>query len=620
MRKLRQGMLSTFALLFAAGTMKPLQAQYRVPGASAPRPITTTFTSLVYGAPPSYLWIQVKWGPGRDDFVRPEITATTSLIFQNGQAAPKTALCPTPSGPNCGNVHVQVTGFYYGSLGIATRFYATKIVILPTALRRSPTPHSASSGYRSPTSAQGPPMSQGGPAGKNVGVVTRSGTIEALRPGYFELSSPGRAALWVRDIGARITEHGRLIGSMSLRVGESVEVQGRTVGAQLWADGILVSPSATEPNPSVNNSPLGRTASASPSAPSQHAGLRTVLKQQETRAYQADRKFLAYQVKFQLGQVDRHINLLNALMRNSTCAASCRSALENGLASANQVKLTLKRTTRPISNLSAQLRHFVPPRELSGGPTHSPRGGRLGGGSSSAGGGASGCTAPQISSLSTSQGQPGDPIMINGSGFTNQAHPQMRPSVTMILAGTSYMLGVAFINDSQVLVEVPGPIGLQAQTSYIYLSTCQNSNAVPFEFEPEISVVQLPIQPIDASFANFTCGIDGCGSSSGAFGTSSLFPQFYGLAIDAIHAGIYTGRRGDDQFFSGYQLKNGWVLDSVSFTPFHTATSGNGCTLEGDTIGSTSPFADVHCWVSPFGTAGYVLAIYIHGPKGVSYQ
>lgn len=248
MRKILPEVFWALAVLLAAGTVRLLLAQYRVSRASAPPPTTATFKSLVYAAPPSYLWIQIKWGPGKDDFVRPQISSTTS-ITENGRLAPKSALCPTPTGPNCGNVWVVVTGFYYGSLGIATRFYATKIVILPEGSVGSANPPPAYSGYHPPVyngyhppaAKYSPPAAQTGQAPPS-GQTALTGTIQALRPGYFELGVAGRAPLWVREFGARIEQSGRLIGPNLLRVGETVEVQGSAVGAQLWATQISVLP------------------------------------------------------------------------------------------------------------------------------------------------------------------------------------------------------------------------------------------------------------------------------------------------------------------------------------------------------------------------------------------
>ena len=640
MRRLRQEMLSALAILLAAGTASLLSAQYKVPGTSAPRPTTATFTSLVYGAPPSYGWIQIKWGPGKDDFVRPQILATTSIL-ENGRPAPKSALCPTPTGPNCGNVQVQVTGYYYGSLGLATRFYATKIVILPEGAARAANPPRYGgyhpppyNGYHPPAANNNPPAAPAGQA-PPAGQTTLAGTIQAVRSGYFELTVTGRAPVWVREIGARIEQNGRAISPNFLSVGESVQVQGRMVGIQLWATEVLVGsarPSAGPTRP-AGEPPASANHSQRQTPPTQiTAQQEAQLAQQgpvedkaklDALAKHSHEQFLAYEAKFQMQQVDRHIALLNSLLKNSACVAGCRTVIQSGLADATQVRSNINRTMQPIGNLNEQLRHYIPPRELSGGPTISPRGGTAGpGGSPARGGSSGGCTAPQITSLSPSQGQPGDPIMISGSGFTNPANPQAGPSITMVLRGGSYGLGETFINDSQVIVGVPGPTGVESQTAYVYVTTCQNSNAFPFQFEPEISVEQLPVASNEASFADFSCGIDSCGSVSGVFGNSPMFPGYAGLAVDAIHAGALTGRRGDDQFFSnGYQLKNGWVLDSVNFSQEYTSNSRNGCTLAGDPIGSASPSVDVHCWVSPrSGQAGYVLGIYIHGPKGVPYQ
>jgi hypothetical protein len=98
-------------------------------------------------------------------------------------------------------------------------------------------------------SAGAPAASPQPPAARTAlpGVTTLTGVIQNLRVGWLQLAVAGRAAIWVRDFGARILQNGRPIGANFLRVGERVQVQGRMVGAQLYATEISVVASESAP-------------------------------------------------------------------------------------------------------------------------------------------------------------------------------------------------------------------------------------------------------------------------------------------------------------------------------------------------------------------------------------
>lgn len=156
---------ATLWFCFAAQAMRA-QAVSEIPAAA--RPTSVTYNSLVYGADPGYTWILIKWGAGKNAFVRPQILSTTR-IFENGQPAPKSALCPTPQGLNCGNVTVQVVGFYYGNwMGLATKFYASTITILnspriPPHLGPSIRPTTLRTNGLNPYGSNPPPPASGPP-------------------------------------------------------------------------------------------------------------------------------------------------------------------------------------------------------------------------------------------------------------------------------------------------------------------------------------------------------------------------------------------------------------------------------------------------------------------------
>jgi|GEM_PF-3132269 len=112
-------------------------------------------------------------------------------------------------------------------------------------------------------------------ARSSAGQISLAGTIQAFRAGYLELALAGRAPLWVRELGARIDQNGRLIGPNFLRVGETVQVQGRMVEGQLWATAITVLPpsssvAGTAPSPGTMTRTI-RSPSQSPNSAPQYA-------------------------------------------------------------------------------------------------------------------------------------------------------------------------------------------------------------------------------------------------------------------------------------------------------------------------------------------------------------
>jgi hypothetical protein len=316
----------------------------------------------------------------------------------------------------------------------------------------------------------------------------------------------------------------------------------------------------------------------------------------------SQQRFLAYRSRFQLGQIDRHVKLLNAALQR---CANCRPVLQRQIVAATTLRAGIAQTMRPVAKLGLTYVGHAP-----GGVQYFPHKSPTAGPS---------CPVPHITSLSVNLGQPGDPVVISGSGFGNPTGTVqfIGSGGSIIAAGSSAWI------DTQILTNVPALTGVQSFTGYFQVTpTCQqgtstqNSNVQSFQFSPEPDTMQLPISPSNATWGDFTCGVDSCGSGAG--GMWCAWPQ----ACDVVIAGFITGKRGADQFFQGYQLKNGWTLASVDFATQPVNTSANGCSIgSGGTIGSASPFVDVACWVTPnYGVTGYTLSLYITGPTGVPYQ
>ncbi len=239
-----------------------------------------------------------------------------------------------------------------------------------------------------------------------------------------------------------------------------------------------------------------------------------------------------------------------------------------------------------------------------------------GGGSSAGTGGTMpppASTPPVITSLSVTQGQPGDPVMINGSNFGSGVG-----EIHFVIANGKDVLAPAgaIWSDTQIFTSVPIQTGLTAYNGQIYVKRAADkkpSNLAAFRFEPTLELRRfmlpvgvgdkyLPRPPAYSGSGNY------CGNGAG-------------LCLVYNPPSFFEGAKGTDQFFINTHLTNGWVLDEVSFRSYQCE---NGCNyLDEQAIGSDRPYFTVRWWVNGGGFlvyshSGYNIPwIAIRGPKGV---
>jgi hypothetical protein len=229
-----------------------------------------------------------------------------------------------------------------------------------------------------------------------------------------------------------------------------------------------------------------------------------------------------------------------------------------------------------------------------------------------------GCPAsPSISSLSVSSGQPGDPVWIHGNGFGNNT------TVTFLVGnGNKQTASISYVDCTEMILSVPQVTGVLAYAGAVIVSNGPNESATaPFQFEPTIVTQQLPISNNNVTWSDSNCPGNGYLGSSVFSGYEGDCAVEGGLAYQWFSGGLFAGGKDNDEFFSGYQLKNGWVLDSVDLTSQNGSFTGSaGARVEGGNIGSASPAVTVHSYVDAGNLEGYVLTLYIHGPAGVPYQ
>jgi hypothetical protein len=226
---------------------------------------------------------------------------------------------------------------------------------------------------------------------------------------------------------------------------------------------------------------------------------------------------------------------------------------------------------------------------------------------------------PAIASLSVAEGQPGDPVLIAGSGFLNNPG-----EVHFIVAanGKDLTAPVTTWNDTQIFASVPDVSGVSEFNGVMYVKRgAQKSKEVSFHFRPAEEFRILNENTFDRNIQT-PYRID--------LGQICHPACAYGFNLDFL----LIGHKEYDEYYRNTFLRNGWIVDSaylahLSFSANGTATDlpGPSRTDQADAYiselrpGTNSPFVKVRWWYDAGGnSAGYVLRVVIKGPRGVPYQ
>ena len=208
---------------------------------------------------------------------------------------------------------------------------------------------------------------------------------------------------------------------------------------------------------------------------------------------------------------------------------------------------------------------------------------------------------PAVGLLSAASGQPGDPILISGSGFSG-----VPGEVHFIVAnGKDLVAPVSVWNDTQIFAAVPDVSGVQAYSGQMYVKRgTSSSKLVPFVFNPSMEIRTL--------------GITNDRSAAGAAVNLSQGTVLHPTSNDPLF-----GHRGDDQFFASTSLKNGWTVKSAYVMGYggggvFVFGSGNAYVSE-SRQGTDSPYVKVHWWMDANSFVDYILRVDIIGPKGVPH-
>lgn len=213
------------------------------------------------------------------------------------------------------------------------------------------------------------------------------------------------------------------------------------------------------------------------------------------------------------------------------------------------------------------------------------------------------------------QGQPGDPIVIQGEGFSN-------PKVHFIIAnGMDKVADIQFSDGNTIRTSVPDVTGVAndyAGSVYVMCDGNRKSNLVGFTFHPTKDYQMIDLYKFRP---------DGYGNIS--FSEKAM-SNYYMMIPDTdpnnpknyianILAGHHTGEllwgfKDDDIYFQTKRLKNNWKVSYIDLTH-----EDGGSRLDGSSYGTDSPYAKVHWWVDLCSFCDYYLTWHVEGPKGTTY-
>ena len=215
---------------------------------------------------------------------------------------------------------------------------------------------------------------------------------------------------------------------------------------------------------------------------------------------------------------------------------------------------------------------------------------------------------PAIASINVTQGQPGDPVMISGSGFGTggEVHFVIAPGKDLIAPAG------AIWSDNQIFATVPDAAGVLAFNGTVYIKRVAgtvNSNLVPFRFNPLMELRQIT-RMADALLQQF----NGVNAGVSAYNN-------YMDSVARQHGYLFWGPKGNDQIYLNTRLKNGWIVSqtpTVFVSDGYYANQGDAYLIESH-VGTDRPHVKVGFWMGSgiYVTYNYSISMLIQGPKGV---
>ena len=216
---------------------------------------------------------------------------------------------------------------------------------------------------------------------------------------------------------------------------------------------------------------------------------------------------------------------------------------------------------------------------------------------------------PAITLVSVSQGSPGDRVVISGVGFGTQ-----QGSVTFSVEPKSEVgAPISGWSDTSIEVKVPDVSGMMVTYAGELKVHGPTTLSAPFRFIPALETITLTPEAGDIVLVEpFGWNVNVC----------------HPACASGPNLNMVVGAKGEDEFYRGKGLLNGWTVKSVSLA--YVSPSGQlgkmwiqnraSASVVDQRVGTKDLYVKVGWWYDAFGGVAYVPQIVIQGPKGVPYK
>jgi len=223
---------------------------------------------------------------------------------------------------------------------------------------------------------------------------------------------------------------------------------------------------------------------------------------------------------------------------------------------------------------------------------------------------------PAIAGTSVPQGEPLDPVEIDGSGFGAGGEVHF---VTGITPNDDHQATVTLWGAGQIFTSVPDLGGIAAPYNgfvYVVRADGTKSQGVSFRFVPATDMAVLALPPSASTDTHIGNSDPFCAQ----YYPSGWMPPFApGLPVSPCDAGgSWFGYKSNDIFFGTKTLLNGWVVDHVDVQLLSSGSSG--AYLADSRPGTNSAYVNVRVWCDSWFDVQYAFTVYIRGPHGSPYQ
>ncbi len=216
-----------------------------------------------------------------------------------------------------------------------------------------------------------------------------------------------------------------------------------------------------------------------------------------------------------------------------------------------------------------------------------------------------------LSSMSVTQGDPGTPVLFDGSGFGTS------PGEVHFIVANGRDLKAPFTawTDTQILSQVPAVDGLPAFGGYAYVQRADGTRSPmqPFAFKPTMATVRYCI-PSDEPDVRLAAPVS----------------RFVSVPMNLTRHPdnlSWFGFDGYDEYYVQTRLKNGWqaveaqlVSELGCALPYPGAEGTGGAYIVETRAGTDSPYVKVRWWTGVLSAVRYQVAITLQGPSGLPYR